>query len=294
MKKMSYSERKAMYGRGFILLWVLGVLFFFIIPFVKTIMYSFNDITSGANGLVLEFVGTQKYTRLFRQDAEFMPKMVSSFVQMLYTVPLVVAFSLFVAVILNRKFPCRTFFRSVFFLPVVVLSGSIMVLFKSDVIASSLFTGNDSGAKLFDDITVLKDFLTSVGLSETVMTVLQNIVSMVVDVCWNCGVQYLLCLATLQGIPTSLYEASDVEGATKWEAFWNITYPLSRPTLFLCVIYTIVINARESLVLSYAKIQAFTKFDYGYSCSIAMIYLLVLMAFVGIVSLLLRRWYQDA
>lgn len=294
MKKLSYSERKAMYGRGFIFLWVLGILFFFAIPFVKTIIYSFNDITSGADGLILEFVSFEKYSKLFKQDAEFMPKMVSTFVQMLYTVPLIVAFSLFVAVILNRKFPCRTFFRAVFFLPVVVLSGSIMILFKSDVIATSFFSGNDTGAKLFDDITILKDFLASVGLSEKLMGILQNIVSMVIDVCWNCGVQYLLCLATLQGIPTSLYESSDVEGATKWEQFWKITYPLSRPTLFLCVIYTIVINSRDSSVLAYAKTQAFTKFDYGYSCSIAIVYLLALLIVVGLVSLLLKRWYQDA
>ena len=121
MKKLSYTERKAMYGRGFILLWVLGILFFFIIPFIKTIIYSFNDITSGANGLVLEFVGFEKYLKLFKQDAEFLPKMASTFGQMLYTVPLIVAFSLFVAVILNRKFPGRTFFRAVFFLPVIAL-----------------------------------------------------------------------------------------------------------------------------------------------------------------------------
>lgn len=294
MKNLTYSGRKAWYGRGFISLWVLGVLFFFIIPFVKTLIFSFNDITTGASGLQLEMVGFEKYIQLFTKDAEFMPKLSSTLISLLYQVPLVVAFGLLVAVILNRKFPGRTFFRAIFFLPVVVLSGSIMLLFKSDVLAVSLFASDSAGSQLFDDITILKDFLTSLGLGDAVLGVLQKIVSMVVDVCWACGVQYLLCLASLQGISATLYEAAKVEGATKWEEFWKITYPLTRPTLFLCVIYTLVVNTRNSLVVDYVKIQAFTKFDYGYASSIAMVNLVIVLVIVGVVAFLLRRWYQDA
>ncbi len=294
MKKLSYTARKAMYGRGFIALWVLGVLFFFIVPFIKTVWYSFNDITSGFDGLLLTPVGFDKYVQLFRKDAEFMPKLSSMLVELLYQVPLVVAFALLVAVILNRQFPGRTLFRAIFFLPVIVLSGSIMILFKSDELAVALFASDSAGAELFDNITMIKDLLASLGIGEAMLGVLQKIVGMVVDVCWACGVQYLLCLAALQGIPSSLYEAARVEGATKWEEFWKITYPMTRPTLFLCVIYTIVANTRNSGVIEYVKTQAFTKFDYGYASAIAMVDLLVVLAVVGLVAFLLRKWYRNA
>jgi len=294
MKRLTYSGRKAMYGRAFISIWAIGVLLFFILPFIKTLIYSFNDVSTGSVGLVLEPLGLDNYVRIFTKDAEFLPLLTSSLTSLLYRVPLVVAFSLFIAVMVNRKFIGRTFFRAVFFLPVVVLSGSIMILFKSDVVAAMLFSSDDSGTKLFEGMTILTDFLSTFGFGEKLLGILQSIVGMVLDVCWDSGVQYLLYLAALQGIPMTLYEAARVEGATKWDEFWKITFPSTRPTLFLCVIYTIVTSTQGSGVVGYVKTQAFTKFDYGYASSIAMIYLVICLVLVGIVSWILRKWVEAA
>lgn len=296
MRKLSYMSKKAMYGRGFIFLWTVGVALFFVIPFVQTIIYSFSNIKvdKGGSGFLLQFAGAEVYKKMFTVDAEFLPRITSSLLSLIYDVPLIVMFALAIAVLLNAKFPGRTFFRAVFFLPVIVMSGTIMLLFKSDSFAAMLFVNNGTGKDVFDNITVLNDIFSNVGFGEKIISFLQTVVSKVLDVCWSSGVQFLLCLAALQGIPSSLYEASKVEGATKWDEFWKITFPMSTPVLFICVIYTIVVYVQNNNFTAYIKQISFTNFDYAYGSALSMFYCLTVLIIIGVVSVVLRKWNQNA
>lgn len=294
MKKLSYTARKAMYGRAFISVWVLGIFLFFLIPFVKTIIYSFNDVSTDNHGLVLTPVGIEMYKRMFTLDAEALPKLSDTLLSLAYNVPLIVMFALLIAVLLNGKFPGRTLFRSIFFMPVIVMSGSVMLLFKSDNIASMLFGGTESGQMVFQNITILNDLFANLGWGEKFIEILETIVSKVMDVCWDSGVQIILCMAALQSIPESLYEASRVEGATKWEEFWKITFPMSTPVLFICVIYTIVTKSSRGTFTNYIASVSFDNANYGYGSALAMIYCLTIVIVIALVSLVLRNWIRNA
>lgn len=292
MKKLSYERKKAMYGRAFISVWVIGVLLFFAIPFVKTLIYSFNDVSfSGGNGLSLEFLGIESYKRMFTADNEMLPKLTDMLLSLLYNVPVTVMFSLFIAVVLNAPFRGRAIFRSIFFMPVIVMSGTIMLLFKSDEVAMLLFNTTDAGNNFFENITILNELFTNFGWGEEFIGIIQNIVSGVINVCWSCGVQYILCLAALQGIPDSLYEVARVEGATKWEEFWKLTFPMCRPVLFVCIIYTVITNASEGQFTNYIQSVSFTDFDYGYASALAMLYCLTVLLILGFIAFLLKSWW---
>lgn len=294
MKKMSFTARNAMYGRGFISIWALGILLFFIVPLVQTVIYSFNDITTDNNGIVLTPAGIQNYLRMFTIDAEALPAMSSALLGLLYNVPLTVMFALLIAVMLNEKFVGRTVFRAIFFMPVIVMSGSVMLLFRSDNIASMLFGGSEAGQTLFQNITVLNDLFANLGWGEQIIGVLETVVSKVMDVCWYSGVQIILCMAALQSIPDTLYEAARVEGATKWEEFWKITFPMSTPVLFVCVIYTIIEQAGSGAFTNYIAKTSFDNGNYGYGSALAMFYCLAIVVVIGLVSLLLRNWIRNA
>ena len=294
MKKLSFTARNAMYGRGFISIWALGILLFFIVPLVQTVIYSFNDITTDNNGIVLTAAGLANYLRMFTVDAEALPAMSTALLGLLYDVPLTVMFALLIAVMLNGKFFGRTLFRAIFFMPVIVMSGSVMLLFRSDNIATMLFGGSDAGQTVFQNITVLNDLFTNLGWGEQIVEVLQTVVSKVMDVCWYSGVQIILCMAALQSIPDTLYEAARVEGATKWEEFWKITFPMSTPVLFVCVIYTIIDKASQGVFTNYIQNVSFDNGNYGYGSALAMFYCLTIVAVIGLVSLLLRNWIRNA
>ena len=294
MKKISFTARNAMYGRGFISIWVLGILLFFIVPLVQTVIYSFNDFTTDNDGIVLTAAGIANYLRMFTIDADALPTMSTALLGLLYNVPLTVMFALLVAVMLNGKFFGRTLFRSIFFMPVIVMSGSVMLLFRSDNIASMLFGGSDAGQTVFQNITVLNDLFANLGWGEQIIEVLQTVVSKVMDVCWYSGVQIILCMAALQSISDTLYEAARVEGATKWEEFWKITFPMSTPVLFVCVIYTIIEQAGSGVFTNYISKISFDNGNYGYGSALAMFYCLAIVAVIGLVSLLLRNWIRNA
>jgi len=238
--KLSYQSRKSMYGRLFVSIWVIGVLLFFVTPFFKTLFFSFNTLRlDGTTGMRTEFAGLTHYIRMLSLDAEFLPKLSTVFMNLLYETPIITAFSLFVAILLNREFRGRLFFRSVFFLPVIVMSGVVISLIKGNSGAGNLIDQTKS-ADFFAQITVINDLLSGFNFGTEIITVVTEIVSRVIDTVWKSGVQIILFLAGLQSISGHLYEAAKIEGATKWEEFWKITFPLISPVMIIAIIYTIL------------------------------------------------------
>jgi ABC-type sugar transport system permease subunit len=102
---MPYESKKSLAGFLFVSIWVIGFIFFFLLPFLQSVRYSFSDIVLNPNGgYTLNFIGWKNYIKAFTTDAEFLPAVFSSLGAMLYQVPIIVLFSLFVAIILNQKF----------------------------------------------------------------------------------------------------------------------------------------------------------------------------------------------
>lgn len=288
MKRLSYERRKSMYGRLFILIWVVGILLFFVSPFIKTIVYSVSDL----NFRTLETTpaGITHYARLFIKDTAFLQNLSTVLMNLLYEVPIIVMFSLFIAVVLNRQFVGRLFFRAVFFLPVIVMSGVVFTLLSKDTQSSDLM--QESGAAtMFSGATLLNDLLSAFGFGKQIIDFISNVVSRVIDTVWKSGVQILLCLAGLQSVSPALYEAARMEGATKWEEFWKITFPMLTPVLLVSMIYTIIdsFTASSNKIITYINTVSFHDFEYSYGCAMSMTYCGIMLVIIGAATALIGR-----
>jgi len=221
------------------------------------------------------------------RDAKFVPLLTAELLEMAYRVPLVVIMSLFIAVLLNQSFRGRAFFRSVFFLPVIITSGVVYVLLQGVINANTL-TGTQN-AYIFQSQGLAETLLTA-GVPTGIVNGISEIVNRVFSVLMECGVQILLFLSGLQKIPQSTYEASAIEGANAWDNFWRITLPLSLPIMLLNVIYTIIDsfmaygteNAGNQVMAAIYQTGFGSQFQFGLAAAMSWVY----MAMIALVLLL--------
>lgn len=283
------ETRKAWYGRAFILPWIIGFIPFFILPFIKTLQYSFGNLTASANGLVLISTGFRNYTKLFVEDPTFIRELSISFQNMMIELPLIMSFSIFIAMLLSTPFKGRTLARSILFLPVIVTSGVVIFILKTDVNAA--YAMNGVQGQSFLKMTAISDILQGVGLDYRVTEWITKAMNSIFDLTWKCGVQVLLFIGGIQAIPNSFYEAASVEGATSWEKFWKITFPMLTPILLTGLVYTIVDSFTfygNNIMLKAIK-PAFDSFNYSYASAMSFVYSLMVIAVLGIVFLLFGR-----
>lgn len=294
-KKMSLAKKSAWTGRAFILPWLIGFVFFFIKPMIESIYYSFTRIVITPTGISTIFIGVKNYHYAFLEDPEFIRNLVESLQNMLYEVPLIVFFSLFIAIILNQEFKGKTFARSMFFLPVIVASGVIIQLLKRDVLVQNIMSSQNSTASIFQS-SVLEHLLMQAGINIELANLFTGAVNRLFDLTWRSGVQILLFLAGLQTIPSSLYEVSDIEGATAWESFWKITFPMVSPIILINVVYSVIDSFTDygnKVMLMISEIAKNLKFEY--SSTLTWIYFLCVFVIVGIViGLVSRKVYYIA
>ncbi len=276
------EELKSRYGLMFILPWIIGLIIFFFIPIVQSIFYSFCEVVVTSDGVKTTWIGIESYRDILKVDPNYTTLLKESILSFAYSLPIILVLSLILAMMLNQKFRGRIFFRALYFLPVIIATGKVMsYIFTTtdeDLASMGVSGGMASGMISVEDLTGALNMGTEVA--EFVSQAINNIFNLI----WSCGIQIVLFLAGLQSIPATLYEASKVEGATKWEEFWFITFPmLSRITL-LVGIFTMVelfVNERAPLVE-----QVYNKMRGGqYDISSAMIwfYFLIACAIMGIV-----------
>jgi multiple sugar transport system permease protein len=182
------------------------------------------------------WVGLRNYTDLFksgsRDGADFWQSMRATLVFTIFSVPLLVVIPLGVALLLNRKFPGRTFFRAVFFTPFVLGVAVVGVLFRF---------------LLDPNIGVVNHYLHSAGVSRNIPWLTQlpwawiSLVSM--TVWWTLGFNAIIYLAGLQDISPELYDAADIDGANEWGKFRNVTLPGLRPVMLFVTTVTILASA---------------------------------------------------
>lgn len=232
--------RNAWAGRLFALPFYIGFLFFVVNPIVLSIRFAFSDVSVEIGGYNLDFTGMANLQYIFNTDIFYKGNLRASVLQLLWQVPVILVASLFIALILKSEFRGRTIIRAIFFLPVIIASGIIMDTIRLDVTASSAMSGSVVAGGVITQSTALRDLMVSAGFGEGIVSFFTNIADNIFNVMWKSGVQMLLFLAGLQTISPSLYEASAIEGATKWEDFWKITLPMLKPIILVNCIYTIV------------------------------------------------------
>ncbi|HZG78715.1 MAG TPA: sugar ABC transporter permease [Paenibacillus sp.] len=289
LRRMSYEKKKQLYGLLFVLPWIVGFLLFFAGPLITSLQYSFQNPELTPEGLQGRFVGWENYHYAIFRDPAFVREAVNSFVNMLYSVPLILVYSLFVAVLLKNEFRGRGLMRAISFLPVIIASGVLMQIMKEDVFSQGLRGGVET-VYLFSG-TGIDGVLTELGFGAGLIEVFNNVIARIFDLTWRSGVQVLLFLAGLHAISGDLYEASAVEGARAWEQFWKITLPMLSPIVLLNVVYTIIDTFTDygnSVILMIYN-TAFSQVRFGYSSALAWLYCLGIAILLGGLYLLLKR-----
>ena len=288
------KRRKARWGWLFILPWALGFLLFFARPVVESLWFSLNSLKMTASGFQTTWVGLDNYAFMLLRDAKFVPLLTEELVEMAYRVPLVVILSLFVAVLLNQRFRGRAFFRSVFFLPVIITSGVVYVLLQGVINANTL--AGTQNAYIFQS-RGLADVLVASGMPAGIVGAVSAVVVRVFSILMECGVQILLFLSGLQKIPDSMYEASAMEGASAWDNFWRITLPLSLPIMLLNVIYTIIdsfmaygTESAGNRVMAAIYATGFgSQFQFGMAASMSWLYMAMIAAVLALAFTVMGR-----
>lgn len=285
--KVSLVERREAGGYIFIAPWFIGMLVFFLIPFIQSIWFAFCDISFSENGLVQKFVGLKNFRIVFFESPTVFQKLTGSIGQMLSELVLIITISFFLSIILNQNFIGKTFARAVFALPLIVSTGVLLSIFKN-----SLFSQSQGGLQettLFQ-AAGMRDLLESTGLGENFTGTIVGIVNQLVDMLWKSGVQIIVFLSGIQSIPPSYYEVCDIEGATSWQRFWQVTFPIMMPFCLLNIVYTIIdsftyySNPVMTQIMTYFK-----NIQYSLSNALALAYFIVMIVITGIIAAIVSR-----
>lgn len=249
---------------------------------------SVNDLTVTTDKFDWNFIGLENYKKAFVTDSEFVRTFLETLKDLLIKIPTILVYSLFIALILNRKFKGRMVVRSIFFLPVIIASGVVIDILNGDVMSKLLMSGERSTAMF--QVSALTEMMPEHGIERRYYHRHQQFHEQYFELSWKSGIQILLFIAGLQTVPDQLYEAADVDGCTAWERFWKITFPLMSPMLIINLIYTVTDhftsyqNGVMRLILNYG-----TSFQYSYSATLAWIYFAVILVILGVIYGVVNR-----
>lgn len=238
-----------------------------------------NVIRMRPTGRVYKFVGFGNYQNVWLKDMQFVQELIGFLVSTLLRLPVIVVFSLIIALLLNGKIKFKGTFRTIFFLPVVIASGPIM---------DQLINQGATSIPMIDQGTISN--LLNSFMPTWLVTPISDLFAQIIVILWYSGVQILIFIAGLQKIDKSLYEAAKIDGGSAWECFWKITLPILKPMILLNAIYTLVTLANSGqnniINLIYSNMFSATR-GYGFASAMAWMYALVILILLGGVGLLL-------
>lgn len=272
-KKLTLLQKRSLMGYLFVLPWVVGFLVFYVRSLVMTGQFAFSNMTIDAlkGGYTLDFVGIENFRYAFTVHPSFKQELTKSVMNMLIDVPLITFFSLFMAMLLNKKFPGRFFVRAIFFLPIILNSGAISEAMDLSMkmmnggVSTQVAEAATAGSTIALDIDYLVSMFMNLGLPASVLDYIVSAVARINDIIAASGVQIIIFIAALQSIPGSMYEVAKIEGATGYETFWKVTFPMVMPHIITNVVFTIVDSFTESSVVDLAYDVAFKQYNYGLS-----------------------------
>lgn len=284
IKKILYSQKAAPYV--FILPFVITIILFWISPIANGVLLSFQDVLKD------EWVGFKNYSRLIT-DKMFYKAVYNSLKYMIGTLILLIPFPMLFASLLNSKLmKGQIFFKSVYFLPAltsVVVAGTIFRLMFGEM-----------------DSALANQIMEFFGQSpiKWLKGEWTGYFALLVVACWRwTGVNILYFLAGLQSIPTDIYEAASIDGASKWQQFIKISFPLVKPTTIYVLTISIYaglamflesfmlwkgVNSPQNIgltIVGYLYRQGIEKRAMGYACAVGLV-LLVIVMIINLIQLI--------
>lgn len=292
----SLDKKKARGGWWFVLPFVIGFLLVYLPILWDSVRFSFYHVSSQAGGgMILDWVGLENYTDALFVNPDFVQTLISGLGQMAFDIPAIVIFSLFMAVLLNTKMRGRAAFRAIFFMPVVLSTGFMASLEASNALSSYMDStsgmNDGSGRSTSSDIISVLDFeklFDQMKVGTEIVHVVISIINNIYDIVNRSGVQMLIFLAGLQSISPAIYESCQIDGASGWETFWKVTFPMISPMILVNAVYTII----DSFTAESNQIMRFIDSVYdgeinGNTISSAMswMYFLIVILVVAVVAM---------
>ena len=287
--KIQYSRPDVIAGYAFCSVWIIGFLVFTLYPIIQTLIFSFyGDVNVQPGHFEINDSGFGNYLYALTQDADFQQGLTNYAIKLVIYVPVITVVSLIIAMLLNSKLKGTGFFRTIFFLPVIITSGPVIKIFI------------DQGVASFPGVESIINFEAMQGsVPQFLIDALQFLTSEFIMILWFSGIQILVFMTGLQKMDKNMYEAAQIDGASKWETFWKLTLPALNPTIVLNVVFTVVMQSVFSLNPIIIKItDAMNKTGegagYGYASAMSWIYFVVMLALLGVSILVFKKHERRA
>ena len=252
---------------------------------------SFCDVQIGAGSFNPVWQGLTNYVKAFRVDPDFTRLLVEEIARMAVYSLAIMVFSFFVSLILNQKFKGRALVRAIFFLPVILSSGVIIGLETDNALMASLEASIEQTTSGISVTAALENILRTAGIGTRAYEEVFELIDNIYDVAVASGIQIIIFLSGLQTIPQSMYEAADIEGCTKWESLWKITFPMISSLFLVNWIYTIVdfcMRSDNEVIDKISEIMV-QQINYGLGSAMAWVYFVIVMVIIGISSLIISK-----
>ena len=279
----AYQRRQNRLGYLFMTPWILGFLVFTLFPFGATVYLSFNNVVSTIKGWEISFVGLDNYITAFFRNTEFVPALLEFLAMIIPYTFVVVIVSFIIAYLLNKLVKLRGFFRTIYFLPVIIMSGPVM----SQIL--------DANVSEYAEEVSRYDGLFVMNMIESYSRPFANLLMGVLDelsvILWFTGIPIVLFINGLQKINPSLFEAAKIDSANNWQILWKIVIPLIKPIALVCTIFTIAQLGTYDTNPVYGLIQTATgnmSGGLGFAATYAWIYSFVVLLIIGCAFLIFK------
>lgn len=290
-KLAGLQRRKAISGYFFIAPFLIGFFAFMVRPLLHSLYMSFCKVGLGEGAFKMDWVSLENFRYIFQVDPNYTRLLVEDVAKLFIYAVAIMVFSFFVALILNQKFKGRALVRAVFFLPVILASGVMLELESKNTLMQNIQQTVADAGNTVSITATLQDILRTAGVGVRAYEKLFEVMDNIYDIAIASGIQIIIFLSGLQTISTNMYEAADIEGCTKWESLWKITFPMISSLFLVNWIYTVIdfCMRSDSKLLERITDTMRVNLEYGRASAMSWIYFLVVIAIVGITSLIISR-----
>ena len=292
-KSSSLDKKKARGGWIFVAPFVIGFILIYLPILIESVQYTFCDVSQAdEGGRILTPVGWANYREaLFGTiGADFIETLVKGLLDMVFDIPMILIFSLFMAVLLNQKMPGRAAFRAIFFIPVIISTGILDSIQEANNMAAAMESGgidDGSGASASDELVSSFDvamLFSNMAVGQGLVTYVTTAINNIFDIVNRSGVQMLIFLAGLQSISPAIYESVQIDGATAWETFWKITFPMISPMILVNAVYTVIdsFTSKSNVVMTFISNYQLT--DNVVSSAMSWVYFMIVILVIAVVA----------
>jgi len=291
---LTLEGKNAVTGYLFLLPFLIGFLAFMFLPILESLRMVFSSVKIDTvnRGFSMEFTGIENIRRVVAVDPDFNRFLVEEIGRMLLIVPAIIIFSLFVALILNQEFKARGFVRAIFFLPVILSSGIMIGLETNNSLLNNMAEIIKDSNLMKSSVTkVLEDILVAEGAVSDFMAYVFAIINQIYDIAMASGIQIIIFLSALQTIPPSMFEAAKIEGATAWECFWKITFPMVSSLILVNIVYSVVdyFIRTDNKVMEKINLTTIRMLNFGFGTAMAWVYFLAVISIIGAAMLIISK-----